>query len=71
MEVYLNVEGLARMMEWHQQTVYKKAARGEIPGMIRIGTRLRFKYSAIEEWLESKAVTHTEASEKPTAKLET
>jgi len=71
METYLNVDGLARMLGWHQQTVYRKAAQGQIPGLIRLGHCLRFKYSVIQDWLDSSAVTRREASENSTTEVRT
>ena len=63
MENYINVNELARMVVWNPQTVYRKAAQGQIPGMIRLGHCLRFKYSVIQDWLDSSAVPRREASE--------
>ena len=36
----------------HVQTVYSKASSGDIPSL-KIGRALRFRPSAVEEWLEA------------------
>lgn len=41
---------LAKYLQLDEQTVYRKARRGEIPA-VRIGKTLRFKKDVIDEWL--------------------
>jgi excisionase family DNA binding protein len=35
----------------HPATIYRKALRGEIPGLVKLGKTVRFKESEIEKWL--------------------
>ncbi len=39
---YLTVEQLALLIQYSPQTIYRKAKRGDIPGVIRFGRSLRF-----------------------------
>jgi excisionase family DNA binding protein len=36
----------------HPATIYRKALRGEIPGLVRLGKTVRFKESEIDAWLK-------------------
>jgi len=58
MERFLTVEDLARITGWRPFTIYKKSAKGEIPGRVKIGHSLRFKQSEIEAWLKTQARTN-------------
>ena len=35
----------------HPATIYRKASRGEVPGLVRLGKTVRFKEFDIEAWL--------------------
>ncbi|HVV15996.1 MAG TPA: helix-turn-helix domain-containing protein [Polyangia bacterium] len=50
----LTVEEVAELLRTNRKTVYAAAARGEIPGVRRIGHRtLRFYGPALARWLET------------------
>jgi excisionase family DNA binding protein len=50
----LTVEEVADLLRVNRKTVYDAAARGEIPGVRRIGNRtLRFYGPALARWLET------------------
>jgi excisionase family DNA binding protein len=53
MELIL-AEDVSNMTLWHLVTVYRKASRGEIPGVIKLGKSLRFDKAEVERWLESR-----------------
>jgi excisionase family DNA binding protein len=36
----------------HPATIYRKASKGEIPGLVKLGKTVRFKESAVELWLK-------------------
>ena len=60
METLFTAEEISKTTGWHLMTVYAKARRGEIPGVVRLGSRsLRFRASAIEQWVESGAIKAT------------
>lgn len=50
---YLTTKGVAEQLRCHQRTVRRWAAEGRIPMPVRVGSRLRWKASAIEAWLAS------------------
>jgi excisionase family DNA binding protein len=63
MEKLLQAQDVARMARWHLVTVYKKAAAGEIPGRVKLGSgSLRFKKSEVEEWLRGVKDANAESS---------
>ena len=47
---FLTVEQVALIAQYDPQTVYRKAKRGEIPGLKRFGRSLRFKSSVVLAW---------------------
>lgn len=50
----LTVEEVAELLRVNRKTIYDAAARGEIPGVRRIGNRtLRFYGPALAQWLET------------------
>ena len=49
----LTVEEVAELLRLNKKTVYSAAASGEIPGVRRIGTRLRFYGPVLAKWLET------------------
>lgn len=46
----MTVGQLAKYLQLDEQTVYRKARKGEIPA-VRIGKTLRFKKDVIDDWL--------------------
>ncbi len=49
------VEEAARYLGIGRQTAYDLAARGELPGALRLGGRWVVSRKALEEWLEGRA----------------
>lgn len=47
---FLTVEQVALIAQYDPQTVYRKAQRGEIPGLKRFGRSLRFKSAVVFAW---------------------
>jgi excisionase family DNA binding protein len=47
----LTVDELAALLRVERKTAYAAIARGEIPGVRRIGTRLRISRTAVLTWL--------------------
>jgi excisionase family DNA binding protein len=46
-----SVDALAELLEVDRKTVYALAARGKIPGALRLGRLLRFARPAVVAWL--------------------
>ena len=55
-EPLLTVTELAAWLRKDRVTVYKSAKRGLIPGRIKLGGSVRFKESAIREWIENRGI---------------
>jgi excisionase family DNA binding protein len=51
----LTAEEVAELLRVDKKTVYAAAANGELPGVRRIGSRLRFYGPALAKWLETGA----------------
>lgn len=51
MEKLLTVNDLAELLQQERQTVYKNA--DSIPGRIKLNGALRFRESAIRDWINS------------------
>ncbi|MCA9696016.1 MAG: helix-turn-helix domain-containing protein [Myxococcales bacterium] len=47
----LRAEEVAALIRVSRQAVYIMVDRGEIPGVTKLGRRLRFRRDAIEAWL--------------------
>ena len=47
-----SVDEVARITGWHPMTIYRKGTLGEIPGRLKLGRNVRFRESAIEQWLK-------------------
>lgn len=52
MDRLLTVEEVAEMLGYSAGTVYNKVSRKEIP-VVRMGRTIRFRLSAIRDWLEA------------------
>ena len=48
---------VAYRADLHPATIYRKALRGEIPGLVKLGKTVRFKESEIEKWLNGETVS--------------
>jgi len=51
----LQAEEVAQLIRVSRKAVYTMAERGEIPGVTKLGRRLRFRRDAIEAWLSASA----------------
>ncbi len=40
---FISVEEVSLLLSIHPVTIYKKAAKNEVPGMVRVGRTLRFR----------------------------
>ena len=47
----LTADELAEFLRLTRGAVYTMVARGELPGVVKIGRRLRFRRDAVVEWL--------------------
>lgn len=47
---YLTVRQVALLTQYNEQTVYRKAWRNEIPGVVRFGRSMRFVRVQIMPW---------------------
>ena len=47
----LTADELAEFLRLTRSAVYTMVARGELPGVVKIGRRLRFRREAVLEWL--------------------
>lgn len=46
----LTVEQAALLSQYNPQTIYRKAQRGQVPGMVRFGRGIRFQRSIFLGW---------------------
>jgi len=46
----LTVEQTALLLQYSPKYLYRKAAKGEVPGMVRFGVGIRFSRAAILAW---------------------
>jgi excisionase family DNA binding protein len=51
----LQADEVAQLLRVSRKAVYTMAERGEIPGVTRLGHRLRFRRDALEAWLVTSA----------------
>ena len=54
MPVLLTVQDVADLLRTSRTAVYAMAARSQLPGVIRIGRRLRVRRDALVDWLDQK-----------------
>jgi len=57
----LTVDQLALLTQYSPQTIYKKAAKGEIPGVIRFGRGIRFMRVVALAWGQRAALIRSAA----------
>ncbi|MFJ7738251.1 helix-turn-helix transcriptional regulator [Lysinibacillus sp. NPDC097287] len=50
---YLTVRSLSKLLDVSEQTIYKLASDGAIPGRIKIGKSVRFNKEIVIAWLEN------------------
>ena len=53
----LTVEEVAEIMDVNPQTVYRRVARGDIPGVHRVGKAITFIPAIFKRWWETSHVT--------------
>jgi excisionase family DNA binding protein len=51
----LQADEVAQLLRVSRKAVYTMAERGEIPGVTKLGRRLRFRRDALEAWLVTSA----------------
>lgn len=51
----LTVEQVALLAQYNPQTVYRKAKKGEIPGLVRFGRGIRFVRVRVLQWVTRNA----------------
>ncbi|NVB37269.1 helix-turn-helix domain-containing protein [Pseudenhygromyxa sp. WMMC2535] len=49
----LQADEVAQLLRVSRKAVYAMVERGEIPGVTKLGRRLRFRRDALEAWLAS------------------
>ncbi len=49
----IRVEDLAAMLDIGRRAAYEAVARGDVPGVIRIGRSIRVSRQAVDRWLAS------------------
>lgn len=47
----MTADELGELLRLTRSAVYTMVARGELPGVLKIGRRLRFRREAVLEWL--------------------
>ncbi len=53
---------VTRLTGWHPKQVYRWAARGEIPGSVKVGRSVRFRLPLLLRWLGLEADGGTESN---------
>jgi excisionase family DNA binding protein len=48
----LTVRSLSKLLDMSEQTTYKLAREGVIPGRIKVGKSVRFNKAVVMEWLQ-------------------
>jgi len=51
LQTFLTVDELAKLLRVNRNTAYEAVARGEIPGVCRIGRKIRICRDTVVEWL--------------------
>lgn len=50
---FLTVRSLSKLLDMSEQTTYKLAREGVIPGRVKVGKSVRFNKAVIVEWLQN------------------
>ncbi len=56
----MTVDELKHLMRVDRNTVYEAIARGQIPGVVRLGRTIRITRSTVVEWLRQGGGSRTE-----------
>lgn len=54
---FLTVRSLASLLEMSEQTTYRLAREGVIPGRVKVGKSVRFNKAVVMEWLQNGGAT--------------
>ncbi len=54
----MTVVELAGLLRVNRKSAYAAVARGEVPGVVRVGHRIRISRAAVEKWLLGGGVLH-------------
>ena len=57
---YINLDQFCKRYDMKKATIYTKTAKGEIPGMIRVGNKILFKLEDTDRWIESQKLDNNE-----------
>ncbi|MDQ0230260.1 helix-turn-helix transcriptional regulator [Metabacillus malikii] len=49
---FLTVRSLSKLLDMSEQTTYKLAREGVIPGRIKVGKSVRFNKAVVMDWLQ-------------------
>ncbi|SCY87250.1 MULTISPECIES: helix-turn-helix domain-containing protein [unclassified Lysinibacillus] len=55
---YLTVRSLSKLLDVSEQTIYKLANEGLIPGRVKVGKIVRFKKEDVMDWLQNGGSTN-------------
>jgi excisionase family DNA binding protein len=55
---FLTVRSLSKLLDMSEQTTYKLAREGVIPGRVKVGKSVRFNRAVVVEWLEIGGANH-------------
>ncbi|WP_026678264.1 helix-turn-helix transcriptional regulator [Fictibacillus gelatini] len=50
---FLTVRSLSKLLDMSEQTTYKLAREGVIPGRVKVGKSVRFNKTVVVEWLQN------------------
>lgn len=54
---FLTVRSLSKLLDMSEQTTYKLAREGVIPGRVKVGKSVRFNKAIVMEWLRKGGAT--------------
>lgn len=54
---FLTVRSLSKLLDMSEQTTYKLAREGVIPGRVKVGKSVRFNKAVVMEWLQKGGAT--------------
>lgn len=54
----LTVAEVAAWLKTSKKSIYAQVSRGQLPGIVRVGSRVLFDESTLLSWLEEKRADH-------------
>ena len=60
----MTVDEAASLLRTSPKAIYAMAARGYLPGIVRLGRRLLFREDALVDWLRQKSTPSLEGRER-------